>query len=156
MKKTLFIIFISALLVGLTAFGVAAAGRGKIMISEKFGPGGLDLTIEQQQKILSLKQTFQKDTANLHFDLQKKNLELRQLWEAKTLDLNAINAKTNEINALKVQLIPKQRDLMEKIKAVLTPEQQKQLNNKDFRFGHPMGMGGMGPDGPGFIDEFGI
>ncbi|HYH03781.1 MAG TPA: periplasmic heavy metal sensor, partial [Bacillota bacterium] len=54
----------------------------------------LGLTADQQQKVLDLRQNFQKDTLALRQSLQQKQLELRLLWEAKPLNQKLIEAKS--------------------------------------------------------------
>ena len=115
------------------------------------GPAGnssnfLDLTPDQQQKILVIQQDFQKETLSLRFEMQKKNMELRQLWAAKPLNQAAIDPKTKEITALNVQLTTKAQAMQEKIKSVLIPEQLKKANDNNI-FGYGPGFGGPGMRG---------
>jgi len=93
----------------------------------------LNLTPEQQQKILEIRQDFQKDTQSLRFEMQKKQLELRQLWSASTLNRSAIEAKAKEVTGLRVQLVTKARAMQDKIKTILTSEQLKKLEESDFK-----------------------
>ncbi|MCL6589503.1 MAG: periplasmic heavy metal sensor [Firmicutes bacterium] len=155
MKKALIVGVIAALMVG--AIGITAwAGGG----GPKFGGAGkggllkgLNLTADQQSKILAVQQDFQKETLPLRQDLQKKKLELRQLWDAEQLNQAAIDAKNKEITAIQIQLVQKSRAMMEKVKKLLTADQLKQwesFQGKDrpgmgFGRGRMMGFGcGMG------------
>jgi Spy/CpxP family protein refolding chaperone len=96
----------------------------------------LNLTIEQQQKLIAIQQQFQLDTLDLRFAIQLKNIELRELWSAKPLDQEAIETKTKEIAGLRVQFVNKGQAMKEAMKSVLTAEQQKQL---DVRMKHRNG-----------------
>jgi Spy/CpxP family protein refolding chaperone len=151
MKKTLIIFTIAAMLIttigySVLAYGPASGrgrGQGGRMGMRNGGGNGfmaeLKLTSEQQQKLLVIRQQFQKDTQNLRFEMQQKNLELRQLWSAKPLNQAAIESKTKEVTALRVQITAKRDTMQEKVKAVLTPEQLKLYNEWT-----PGGNGGFG------------
>ena len=146
MKKILLITIIAALLVGTLSLAALAFGPGRGPGQGQAGGYGLynnslNLTADQQQKILAIQQDFQRDTQPLRFELQKKHLELRQLWTAKPLNQSAIEAKNKEVIAIKVQLVTKAQAMFDKIKSILTPEQQKQLG--DFANFGP-GFGGRG------------
>lgn len=96
--------------------------------SNGFFAKNLNLTIEQQQKLLAIQQQFQLDTLDLCFAIQLKNIELKELWSTKPLDQEAIETKTKEIAGLKVQFVNKGQAMKEAIKSVLTEEQQKRLD----------------------------
>jgi Spy/CpxP family protein refolding chaperone len=131
MRKIILIITITALMTGFFAFSAMAYGMGPGMRPMGHFRNDLDLTFDQQQKILAIRQDFQKDTLSLRFDLQEKNLELRQLWEANPLNQTAIEAKTKEVTDLRVQMTTKAQAMHEKIKSVLTAEQLKKLNDNN-------------------------
>jgi Spy/CpxP family protein refolding chaperone len=153
MRKTILIILAAALLIGSLSAGVMAMGRGQGFNGGQTGAGfgcynnALNLTADQQQKILAIQQEFQKDTQALRFELQKKNLELRQLWAAKPVNQSAIDAKNKEVTAIQVQMNAKAQAMQEKIKTVLTPEQLTQLNENGSNYGP--GMRGKGRRGGG-------
>jgi Spy/CpxP family protein refolding chaperone len=147
MKKILLIGLALVMLVGMVAFAAMAAGDGW-----GCGPRGehhrfammdkLNLTLEQRQKMLEIRQGFEKDTLALRYDLRQKNQELRKLWRADSLDSNAIQSKSNEIIALRIKLVTKMRVMRDKMKSILTPEQLKIL--QDHRHFHkPDGSQGM-------------
>ena len=134
---------IVALMTAVCALAVMAHGRGMAGVFWN----NLNLTSDQQQKVLTIRQDFQKDTLTLRFDLQKKKLELRRLWAAQPLNQAAIDAKTKEVTALKIQMTTKNQTKREKIKGVLTAKQLKMLNDskrQNFRsgFGRPGRHGG--------------
>ena len=133
MKKTLAIIVAAVLLIASLSCGVLAKGRihGKNDCRGMYFGKNLNLTYEQQQQLLAIKQEFQKDTQSLRFDLEKKHMELRRLWAATPPDQNAINAKNSEITSLEVRLVEKTRVLQGKIKAIFTEEQLQKYNSKN-------------------------
>jgi Spy/CpxP family protein refolding chaperone len=133
MKKLLSIIAVTVLLVGSLAFTTLAFGPGNGACPGGKGGFGmreldsLNLTNDQQQKILTIRHEFEKDTLSLRQEMRKKRQELQQLWSADNLNQAAIDAKTKEMNALQIQMTQKSREMFNKIKAVLTAEQLKQL-----------------------------
>jgi Spy/CpxP family protein refolding chaperone len=137
MKKLLSIIAVTVLLVGSITFTALAFGPGKgahhggrDMGFGMWGLNSLNLTNDQQQKVLAVRQQFEKDTLSLRQEMRTKRQELQKLWSADTLSQTAIDAKTKEMNALRIQLTQKSREMFNKIKAILTPEQLKQLETQ--------------------------
>lgn len=154
MKKLLSIVAVTVLLIGTIAFTALAFGPGNGACQGGKGTGNgmwglnsLNLTNEQQQKILIIRQEFERDTLNLRQEMQKKRPELQKLWWADTLNQAAIDAKTKEMNTLRIQLKQKSRDMFNKVKAILTPEQLKQLEAQQQNRGQ--GKGGRGRGGCG-------
>ena len=137
MKKGLLTTIVTLVLIGtvsLSAFGYSN-GRGperNLMAGPRFIKD-LNLSWEQQQKILEIRQDFQKETQSLRFELQKKQLELRQLWSEQTLNQKAIETKAKEIAGIRVQLAVKARAMQDKIKTILTAEQLKKLEESGFK-----------------------
>jgi Spy/CpxP family protein refolding chaperone len=136
MKKLLSIIAIAVLLVGsITVTALAfGPGNGACPGGKRTGFGmrglnSLNLTNDQQQKVLAIRQEFEKDTLSLRQDMRKKRQELRQLWSAETLNQAAIDAKTKEMNTLRIQFVQESKEMFHKVKAILTPEQLKQLES---------------------------
>lgn len=162
MKKLLSIIAVTVLLIGSMAFTTLAFGPGNGACYWKgagFGMRGLNslnLTSDQQQKIMAIRQEFERDTFSLRQEMRKKRQDLQKLWSADSLNQAAIDAKTKEMNALRIQMIQKSRDMFNKIKAILTPEQLKQLeaqkqNRSQGKRGRGRGGCGGGGNGcPGF------
>ncbi|MGE5604778.1 MAG: Spy/CpxP family protein refolding chaperone, partial [Bacteroidota bacterium] len=113
MKKGLLTTIITLVLVGTVSLSAFAYGNGRGQGGNRRGALGffqdLDLSPEQQQKLLEIRQDFQKDTQPLRFEMQKKQLEFRQLWSAQTLNRNAIEAKEKEITGLRIQMVTKAR-----------------------------------------------
>jgi Spy/CpxP family protein refolding chaperone len=148
MKKIMLMITLVCLLMGI--FTVSAWAQP----ANRLGPGGLrseyiarlshklGLTFDQRQKMLAIRQDFEKDTLDLRLDMHNKRLELRNLWTADPLDQKAINAKTKDLNGLRVQMINKGRIFRSKLKGVLTSDQFKTLN--DLERGRSKQMKGLG------------
>ena len=150
MKKTLLTIMVALVMAGtvsLAAFAGNARDQGKNQagISKFFE--NLNLTSEQQQKLLVIRQDFQKETQPLRFEIQKKQLELRQLWSAESLNQSVIESKEKEVTGLRVQMVNKARTMQDKMKSVLTADQLKKLDESGFNW-NP-GVGGCGPHGGG-------
>jgi Spy/CpxP family protein refolding chaperone len=136
MKTKIGILLVVIALMAFSAASVFAMGPGGP--GPGFGPGfcgpahgewmrHLKLSPEQQEKILNIKQQFEKDTLPIRQDLEKKHFELRQLWKADKPNQAAIESKMHEMVPLKVTLRMKMRAMRDAIMNVLTPEQQKQL-----------------------------
>jgi len=153
MKKVLMTMAIAALLVGSLSFTALAhgagsgqgQGRNKGQVEKNGFFANLNLTTGQRQKMLEIREAFAKDTLDLRFNIRKRNLELRELWGKKPLDQKAIEAKTKEATALRVQMIKKADAMDAKIKAILTPEQQKRLAEREAN--RKPGMNGFGRNG---------
>jgi Spy/CpxP family protein refolding chaperone len=63
-----------------------------------------NVTPEQSAQLFDLKQQFMNDTAGLRKQMMVKRTELAALWQNATPDQNQIQAKQQEINALRDQL----------------------------------------------------
>lgn len=129
MRKSLLTTVIALVLVGVISGSTLADGGGRRQRPNHMGPNKffkcLELTPEQQQKLLAIRQEFQKETQPLRFEIQRKQLELRQLWSAQMLNQSAIEAKTKEVAGLRVQMVKKSRAMQEKMKSILTAEQRR-------------------------------
>lgn len=137
MKKGLLTTIVTLLLIGTISQSASGYSNGRgpgrdRMASPRFIQD-LNLSWEQQQKLLEIRQDFQKETQPLRFELQKKQLELRQLWSAQTLNQKAIETKAKEIAGIRVQLAIKARAMQDKIKTILTAEQLKKLEENGFK-----------------------
>ncbi|NLW47501.1 MAG: Spy/CpxP family protein refolding chaperone [Firmicutes bacterium] len=131
MKKKLLATLVVAVLVGSISLTTFAMGGGQV---NGFCEAGLpkicrrlNLTPEQELKILRIRQDFQKETQPLRFEMQRKQLELRHLWAAKILDQSKIETKEKEVSGLRVQIINKARGMREKVENTLTAEQRSKL-----------------------------
>ena len=139
MKRTIWI-FIAAILV--ISMFTCVAWAGSDFETDDYimdNNNGLNLSLEQQQKIMAIRQQFENDTLSIKNDLRVKEKELRQLWAADPLNQSAIDNKTKEVNSLRIQLITKRRAMFAQMKAVLTPEQLAKIKFyvKKQRFRRP-------------------
>jgi Spy/CpxP family protein refolding chaperone len=161
MKKIVITSLAALLLIGAISYGVWAADRGpgngpmapgnyNTQDGPRNGYNALNLTYEQDLKLLDIRQQFERETLDSRFAMQRKNLELRQLWSVKPLNQAAIEAKTKEVTGLRVEMTNKGQALRDKMRSVLIPEQQKlfdsQSNKTGFR-GPGMGQGRRGGNG---------
>ncbi len=63
-----------------------------------------NLTPEQSARLFDLRQQFMNDTAGLRKQMMVKRTELAALWQTPTPDQSQIQAKQQEINALRDQI----------------------------------------------------
>jgi Spy/CpxP family protein refolding chaperone len=63
-----------------------------------------NVTPEQSAQLFDLRQQFMNDTAGLRKQMMVKRTELAALWQSATPDQNQLQAKQQEINALRDQL----------------------------------------------------
>ncbi len=63
-----------------------------------------NLTPEQSAQLFDLRQQFMNDSAGLRKEMMVKRTEMAALWQNPTPDQNQIQAKQQEINALREQL----------------------------------------------------
>ena len=98
LRKTCVIISLLAAL-GLSLGAVDPPGR-----AAGWGCMDANVTPEQSAQLFDLKQQFRNDTAGLRKQMMVKRTELAALWQSATPDQNQIQAKQQEVNALRDQL----------------------------------------------------
>lgn len=108
----------------------------------------LGLTNEQVSKIESLRSEFLKETIDLDAQIQKKRLELGDLFRDPQAKQEKIEAVQKELNRLTAQKHEKAQAYRLKARGVLTPEQIGKLP-PGCSFGIPW-AGAMCPGGPGW------
>jgi Spy/CpxP family protein refolding chaperone len=86
-----------ALVISLGAVDSAWARGGWGCMNSKATP-------EQSAQLFDLKQQFMNDTAGLRKQMMVKRTELAALWQSATPDQNQLQAKQQEVNALRDQL----------------------------------------------------
>jgi len=154
MKNSTMLLLVCILLV---IPGVASADTGRAVYAPDFSQGtwgcGLDLSVEQTEKLRHLQEGFLHDTRDLRERLDEKQGELRRLWNRRNPDQEKITATENEIDSLETRIRQKaERYRLESTK-ILTPEQQAQMGAYGQGFGPGYGRrgGGFGPGrGMGF------
>ena len=111
------------------------------------GPGGWgclnNLTPEQTEKMQTMRQGFFQETQGLRDQMQKKQVEMKDLWAQATPDQEQILAKQKEINTLREQLQEKGIQHRLEMRKILTPEQQAQMGA--YGPGYGKRGGGFGP-----------
>jgi len=116
------------------------------------GPAGdtLNLTADQQKKLVDLQKKFFTDSDKITDQVTSKHRQLRDLYLAETPDIKAIDKAQDEIRALFDKRIALSRDLRDKARAILTAEQLK-ANPYAFMMAPGFGGGFGGPEmmGPG-------
>lgn len=128
MKKKL---FIGALVLVLASATFAAAGPfGKRPgFQSACGPyawNNLDLTTEQAQKLMALRQSNFSQMQEIRNNLFQKRAELRLAWMQMDPDVAKIKNIQKEINALMAQKQEKMVDHRMAVRNILTPEQLTQ------------------------------
>lgn len=131
-KQVMCLIVVAVLGFSLGIANVGWAGpRGMGM-----GPGGANLTPEQAQKMYELRQKFLKETEDLRQQMFTKRTELNNLWASDNPDQKQIQAKQQEINAI--------RDKIQGIAVSYQAQAKKIAPNASFGWGKG---GGRGPWG---------
>jgi cyanophycinase-like exopeptidase len=87
----------------------------------------LNLSTEQIEKLKKLQSVFAKETFKRNAELQLAEIELNELQIQVPLDLEKVDAKLRQIEAFRTELRLAYIQTIEKEKAVLKPEQQKNL-----------------------------
>jgi predicted nucleic acid-binding Zn-ribbon protein len=89
----------------------------------------LNLSTEQIEKLKKLQSEFRKETLKENAELQVAEIELDELQLQDPLDLEKVNAKLKQIEAFKTNLRLAYIQTIENGKALLKPEQQKNLQS---------------------------
>ena len=129
-KLSFLLVLVLALSLGLAA-SVWAQPMGKGM---GHGPGMMNLTPEQAEKIFDLREKMYADTIGLRKQMMVKYAELETLSKAEKPDQNAIQAKQQELTALGDQMQEKMTAFQLEAKKIAP----------DFNMGMGMGMPGTG------------
>ncbi|MBU0990874.1 MAG: periplasmic heavy metal sensor [Proteobacteria bacterium] len=103
-----------------------------------------DLTADQKSTITSLKDDFYKDSQTLRDEIDSKQLELKNLMEAETLDKNKIFATQEDLSELNQKLQKSALTFHVSVSEILTPDQRKTIGPANC----PL-MGGAGGQGYG-------
>ncbi len=123
-------------------------GRGGMSMMDMMGKDGmgalrrLDLSDEQRARLRQIEDEQRKKTWDLRGKVMDESAKLRELYDADAPDANKIGAVYDRIFDLKREIIVTGIEARNKARALLTPEQQKQLRQQ--RRG---GMSMMGGDG---------
>ena len=110
-------------------------------------PPELNLTEQQQSRLREMGVEQQKKAIRLHADIQTKEIELHELLRGASPDRAAINAKIDEIGALKAQTEKDSIAQRLAFEQLLTPEQKQKLRQQRER--GPVPGGGARQPGTG-------
>jgi len=137
------ILLIAAVLVLLGSWAVAGPGGG---MGRGMGPGygvppmgAPNLTPEQSQQLLELRQSYFNEIGPLQNQMFSKRAEMRMLWSQANPDAGKITAKQQEIQALETQLREKATQHQLAVRKILTPEQLAQMPGMGYGMGPGMG-----------------
>ena len=142
--KILALAFATLLLVNTNTFAQCSKHEGKEGKGNCHVKNISDLTADQQTQMDKLKTTHMKTMMDIKNQIGVKNAELKVLNSADKTDMNAINAKIDEIGALKTQLMKKKTEHMQAIRAILTPEQRLKFDANCCMDDDSKGCGSMG------------
>lgn len=95
-----------------------------------------DLTDEQESQITQLRTEFSAATKNLRADMQIKKAELDKLKIQDTPNRTNINAKIDEITALRTEMQKKRTKMHLDIRELLTDEQKAAFDRHKMHQGH--------------------
>lgn len=109
----------------------------------------LNLTQDQQDKLLDIQDNYRKDSEKIWLDMSRKELELRELYLADKPDLKKIEKVEDQTRELMNKRYELSREYRNKMRGILTAE-QLEANPQTFicpgfGMGHGPGMG----SGPG-------
>jgi len=88
----------------LAALGLSLGAMDSAWARGGMGGTNANLTPEQSAQFFDLRQQFMNDTAGLRQQMMVKRTELTALWRSEAPDQNQIQAKQQEIKALRDQL----------------------------------------------------
>jgi Spy/CpxP family protein refolding chaperone len=111
------------------------AGRGWHGMGRGFAFAGLDLTEAQRKKLAEIHDAQNRSSIQARANLEIAQLDLRKLIRADKPDQKAINAQIDRIGTMRSSLQKSRIGSMLEARAVLTPEQQKQLRERGERGG---------------------
>jgi len=110
------------------------AGRGMgLHRGMGFGPGmfaALDLTDAQREKLADLHERQQRKAIQARADMQLARMDLRKLMQADAPSATAIHAQIDRLTRLQSDMRKSRVSTYLEARALLTPEQQKQLKEQ--------------------------
>ena len=139
MRKRAVIILVAIFAIGFLSglFVPNLFKKGSLSSSSKFLSNYLSLSKAQERKIETLNKSFYAKVGNIRAQLDQKRAELGDLLEKPHSNKRKIRNKINEIAILQMQLQKETVDYLERIRSILTPEQQKKFLSLIRRRLHP-------------------
>lgn len=101
-------------------------GYGPGMMGRGYGPGALNLTDEQRDKIAAIQEDVRAKNWDTMGKMRSEQFKLRRMYNADNLDAKAIGEQQKKVDDLRRQMLTSQLETRKHIDAVLTPEQRKQ------------------------------
>ena len=141
MKKLsvfVFIVFSLTLLFSSSTFAQKNAAKRGIMKERVFDK--INLTETQEREIEDFRYAQQLEAIDLHADLEKNQLMLKELFDADEIDEGAIMDIVEKNNAIHDKLSTMRVKMHLKMNSVLTAEQKEELKSLP-RFGSGFGLG---------------
>jgi Spy/CpxP family protein refolding chaperone len=142
---------------GMGRWGMGPGGRGMGPGMRRRGPGGppnlerlaqrLGLSDAQRARLEDIRDRQQRRDIQARADLAIARLDLRKAMKADKPELSAINSQIDKLARMRADLAKSRVASHLEARAVLTPEQQKQMKELRER-GPRMGMDEGGEDGP--------
>ncbi len=154
MKRKTLIVFVVLIAVVTTLYvfaqnppmGRGEGPRGKTMQMRDF-IDDLDLTPEQQAKMVDLRFAHRQELLPLERDLQKKRIELENELSKENPNLQIVDKLSDEISAIKAKIKKSRLHFLLSLKSVLTPEQWQKAKEQfiereggRFQFGERRGL----------------
>ncbi|MGB8992059.1 MAG: periplasmic heavy metal sensor [Desulfobaccales bacterium] len=126
----------------LAAMGLSLGAADSAWARGGWGCMNANVTPEQSAQLFDLKQQFMNDTAGLRKQMMVKRTELTALWQSAAPDQNQIQAKQQEINALRDQFQAKRTTFRVQAQKIC-PQAGMGMGRGDGRgMGMAMGSGG--------------
>jgi Spy/CpxP family protein refolding chaperone len=132
--------------------GGMGQGKGGCAMGGEMGPGAgpgmlghmfqaLDLTEAQRAKLADIHERQQRRDIQARADQEIARLDLRKAMDAEKPDAGAINTQIDRVAKLRTDMAKARVAALLEARALLTPEQQKQMH--EMRQAHGPGMPGM-------------
>ena len=114
-------------------------------VTDIAGIPGLNLSVDQAERIGALRQAHRRDIKPLQEQLIGKGRQLRELWLAKTPDRDRIMALQRDVHDLRGRLLEKLAAYRMEVLQMLTPDQRTKVQDFEAeRHMGPTGGAGMG------------
>ena len=140
---------------GMPMMPMGHAGMGVMESEHPMWRSLMDLGLDEKQNeaIKKIKSRLTKDTIRKRADLELANVDLRDILDKDSVDLNAAEAKLKNLESLLTDIRISRIKAFEEVKAMLTPEQKnkfKKMSERRPRIGDMMHGGlRMPPSLPG-------